>query len=185
MASESSQKKKERVRPPRVHISYDVERGGAQVQKELPFVVGVLADLAGNREEPLPALRDRKFTEIDRDNFDDVVKNIAPRFTGKVENKLTDDGSELAVDVSFKNLSDFRPENVAQQIEPLAKLLEVRNQLKDLLGRTEGNDRLEEMLGAILSDADVRDKLKTVLATESASSGEGEASGETPGGEES
>ena len=166
MAGESIFKKKERVRPPRVHISYDVELGGAQVMKELPFVVGVMADLGGQSKVAQKKLKDRKFVETDRDNFDDVMKTIKPRLAYKVDNKLTNDDSELSVELEFEKLSDFSPENVAKQVGPLKDLLEVRKRLKDLLSRTEGNDRLEELLDTIVNNADVREKLKGVLGTE-------------------
>jgi type VI secretion system protein ImpB len=159
--AESVHKKKERIRPPRVHISYDVELNGAQVMKELPFVVGVMSDLAGHPADAPAKLKDRKFVEIDRDNFDDILRSMKPRLAMKVANKLADDGSELSVELNFGKLDDFRPENVAKQVQPLNDLLEIRNQLKDLLGRTEGNDRLEELLGAILENQEVRDKLKS------------------------
>lgn len=171
MAGESIFKKKGRIRPPRVHISYDVELGGAQVMKELPFVVGVMADLSGQPKGPQKKLKDKKFVEIDRDNFDDVLKTMKPRLAYKVDNKLTDDGGQLSVELDFEKLDDFNPENVAKQVQPMADLLEVRNRLKDLISRTEGNDRLEELLDAIMSNTDMRDKLKDVLG---AGSGEGE-----------
>ena len=166
MGSESVFGKKERIRPPRVHISYEVELNGAQVMKELPFVVGVMADLSGNPEDPLPKPKDRKFTEIDRDNFDDVLKSMKPRLAYKVDNTLTDDDSELSVELNFKKLADFEPQNVAKQVAPLKDLLEVRSQLKALLSKTEGNDRLEELLGAIMDNPEMRDKLKDVLGAE-------------------
>ena len=155
--------RKARVRPPRVHITYEVETGGAMVLKELPFVMGVLADLSGQPKEALPKLKDRKFEDIDRDNFDDVLKRMKPRLALRVDNTLKGDGSELAVELNFQKLDDFRPENVVRQVEPLNKLLETRNQLKDLLGRMEGNDRLEELLGAITDNESVRGKLRDVL----------------------
>ena len=155
--------RKARVRPPRVHITYEVETGGAMVLKELPFVMGVLSDLSGQPKEALPKLKDRKFEDIDRDNFDDVLKRMKPRLALRVENTLKNDGSELAVELNFQKLDDFRPENVVRQVEPLNKLLETRNQLKDLLGRMEGNDRLEELLGAITDNESVRGKLRDVL----------------------
>ena len=166
MGSESVFGKKERIRPPRVHISYEVELNGAQVMKELPFVVGVMADLSGNPEDPLPKPKDRKFTEIDRDNFDDVLKSMKPRLAYKVDNTLTDDDSELSVELNFKKMADFEPQNVAKQVGPLNDLLEVRAQLKALLSKTEGNDRLEELLGAIMDNTEMRDKLKDVLGAE-------------------
>src|SRR5262245_24076637 len=161
---ESVFKKKERIRPPRVHITYEVETGGAIVMKELPFVVGVMSDLSGNPKEALPKLKERKFTEIDRDNFDDVLKSMKPRLAFRVDNKLQNDGSELSVELEFKKLADFNPENVVKQVQPLNDLLEVRNKLKDLLSRTEGNDRLEELLNSIIDNQDVRQKLAALGA---------------------
>jgi len=166
MGSESIFGKKERIRPPRVHISYDVELNGAQVMKELPFVVGVMADLSGNPADALPKPMDRKFTEIDRDNFDDVLMSMKPRLAYKVDNKLTDDDTELSVELNFNNMADFSPEKVAQQVGPLNDLLEVRGKLKALLSKTEGNDRLEELLNAIMDNTEMRDKLKDVLGAE-------------------
>src|SRR5262245_43689071 len=155
--------RKARVRPPRGHITYEVETGGALVLKELPFVMGVLADLSGQPHDALPKLKDRKFEGIDRDNFDDVLKRMKPRLALRVDNTLKGDGSELAVELNFQKLDDFRPENVVRQVDPLNKLLETRNQLKDLLGRMEGNDRLEELLKAITDNEAVRGKLRDVL----------------------
>lgn len=185
MAAESVHKKKERIRPPRVHIAYEVELNGARVMKELPFVVGVVSDLSGQPKEPLARLKERKFTEIDRDNFDEVLKSMRPRLAMKVPNRLQDDGSELSVELNFSKLADFRPENVAKQVKPLADLLEVREQLKDLLGRTEGNDRLEDLLKAIIEKPELRDKLKGALggaapAAESAPAVEPAPGGDAP-----
>ncbi|GJM43394.1 MAG: type VI secretion protein [Gemmatimonadota bacterium] len=178
MAGESVHKKKERVRPPRVHISYEVELNGAQVMKELPFVVGVLADLSGNPKDPPAKMKDRAFKDIDRDNFDEILKGMKPRLAYKVKNTMQDDGSELSVELNFKKMADFRPDAVAQQVEPLKNLVEIRDQLKDLLGRTEGNDRLEDMLKAIMEKQDVRDKLKDTLGAEPPAAGGGDAGGE-------
>ena len=130
--SDSLQHKLDRVRRPRVQITYDVETGGAQEAKELPFVVGVVADLSGQPKTPLDRMKDRKFVEIDRDNFDGVLKSMKPRLAMKVDNKLQNDGSELSVELNFEKLGDFRPENVAKQVKPLAELIEIRNQLRDL-----------------------------------------------------
>lgn len=174
--AESSQKKKERIRPPRVHIAYDVELNGAQVMKELPFVVGVMSDLSGNPKDAPAKMKDRKFTEIDRDNFDSVLKSMKPRLAFKVDNKLQDDGSELSVELNFEKLADFRPENVARQVEPMNDLLEIRAQLKALLSKTEGNDRLEEYLNAIMDKPELRDKLKDSLGLEAG--GSSDAGGE-------
>jgi type VI secretion system protein ImpB len=154
MARESTQHKLDRVRSPRVHITYDVEIGDAIEMKELPFVMGVLADLSGKPDAPLPRLRDRKFVEIDRDNFNDVLKGMKPHLAFRVDNKLTDDETKLGVELRFQNLDDFSPERVAEQVEPLKKLMEVRQQLKGLLAKTDGNDRLAERLQEIISNTE-------------------------------
>jgi len=168
MASESVFKKKERVRPPRVHISYEVETLDGIQLKELPFVCGVISDLSGQPKESLPKLKDRKFVNIDRDNFDDVLASMAPRLAFKVENKLKDDGSQLGVELNFKSLDDFRPEAIAEQVQPMSALLDVRSKLKDLLSRTEGNDRLEEMLEEIIGSTDVQGRLQGALGSDGA-----------------
>src|ERR1700734_1551395 len=118
MPRESIQKKIARVRPPRVHITYDVETGGAIEKKEIPFVVGVLADLAGQPDKPLPPIKERKFIEIDRDNFDGVMARMSPRVAFKVDNRLTNDDTQLGVDLRFSSMADFEPQNIAQQVEP-------------------------------------------------------------------
>jgi type VI secretion system protein ImpB len=165
--AESIQHKLDRVRPPRVHITYDVETGGAIEMKELPFVMGVLADLSGKPDEPLPRLRDRKFVEIDRDNFNDVMKGMKPRLAFRVDNKLTDDDTKLAVELRFQNLDDFSPESVGQQVEPLRKLMEIRQQLKSLLAKTDGNDRLSERLQEIISNTELLQKVGKEAGLES------------------
>ena len=174
--------KKSRVRPPRVHITYEVETGGAQVMKEIPFVMGVMSDLSGQPKEALAKFKDRKFVDVDRDNFDDVLKSMKPRLAMRVDNTLADDGSELSVELNFEKLADFTPDGVVKQVEPLNKLQDVRNQLKDLLGRMEGNDRLEELLGAIADNDAVRDKLADALGAGGDSDG---AEAGDAGGEES
>ena len=173
--AESVFDKKKRVRPPRVNITYEVELGGAQVVKELPFVVGVLSDLSGANNKQLPKLKERKFVEIDRDNFDDVLKSMQPRVQMRVDNTLKGDGSELSVELNFEKLSDFTPDSVVEKVEPLKKLMEVRNQLKDLQSRTEGNDRLEEMLDSVIDNETVREKLKEATGAEVPGEPEGEA----------
>ena len=178
--AESVQKKKSRVRPPRVHIQYDVELGDAEVMKEIPFVMGVIADLSGNPAEKLPKLSERKFSEIDRDNFDDVLKSMKPRAQFRVDNKLQDDGSELSVELDFEKMSDFSPAAVAKQVAPVNDLLEVRNKLKDLLSRTESNDRLEDLLAAIVNSDDARQKLVDAVGLPDAG---GDAGGGDGGGE--
>jgi len=150
MAKESLQKKEGRVRPPRVHITYDVETGGAIEKRDLPFVVGVMADLSGTPEKPLPAMKDRKFVDIDRDNFDAVLKKINPRIAFKVANKLSEDDTKLGVDLRFESLEDFHPAKVANQIDPLRKLLDVRKSLANLRSSLIGNDKLEELLQEII-----------------------------------
>lgn len=161
MSKESTQKKLSRVRPPRVQITYDVEIGDAIETKELPFVLGVLGDYSGNPKEPLPKLKDRKFVEIDRDNFDDVLKGVAPRLLLQVDNELQKDGSRLGVELNFSKLEDFEPANIVKQIEPLKKLLEARTRLSDLRNKITGNDKLEELLDEVVRDTE---KLKMIGA---------------------
>jgi type VI secretion system protein ImpB len=167
MARESTQHKLDRVRSPRVHITYDVEIGDAIEMKELPFVMGVLADLSGKPDTPLPRLRDRKFVEIDRDNFHDVLKGMKPRLAFRVDNKLTDDDTKLGVELRFQNIDDFSPDRVAEQVEPLRKLIEVRQQLKGLLAKTDGNDRLAERLQEIISNTEKLQQLGQETGLES------------------
>ncbi len=178
--SESIQKTKGRVRPPRVHITYDVDLNGAIQMKELPFVMGVLADLVGKSNKKQAKLRDRDFVTVDRDNFDDFLGSLQPRVATKVANKLTGEG-ELAVDITFHQLSDFGPDAVVQNVEPLRKLAEVRKSLQDLLSRTDGNDRLEELLGAVIENSDLRDKLRQSLGGDDA--GSENTAGQTEGDE--
>jgi type VI secretion system protein ImpB len=166
--SESVFEKKRRIRPPRVHITYEVEIGDAKVVKELPFVVGVISDLSGQPKEPLPKLKDRKFVEIDRDTFDEVLKKMKPRLALRVDNTLKGDGSELSVELNFEKLADFSPEAIVRQVDPLRKLLEVRSQLKDLQSRTDGNDRLEEMLNEIIDNEALRSKVKDATGADAA-----------------
>ena len=157
--AESTQHKLDRVRPPRVQITYDVEIGDAIEKKELPLVVGILADLSGKPLEPLAKLTVRRFTEIDRDNFNGVLKGIKPRLTYRVDNTLAKNGTQLGVELNFNSLEDFEPQNVVKQVEPLRKLLEVRNKLADLRNKMGGNDKLEELLMDVLQNTE---KLKTL-----------------------
>ena len=154
MSKESTQKKLSRVRPPRVQITYDVEIGGAIENKELPFVLGVLGDYVGHSKEPQKKLKERKFVQIDRDNFDDVLKGMAPRLAMKVDNKLKADDSQLSVELNFQALADFEPQNVVNQVEPLKKLLDARKRLADLRNKVVGNDKLEELLDEVLRDTE-------------------------------
>ena len=164
---ESTQHKLDRVRSPRVHITYDVEVGGAIENKELPFVLGVLGDYSGMPEEQLPRVRDRKFVEIDRDNFDQVLAAMKPRLAYRVENKLTGDGSKMGVELKFKSLDDFSPDNVVQQVDPLRKLVEARKKLSDLLSKMDGNDKLEQILNDIVSNTGQQQQLSAALGIES------------------
>jgi len=151
---DSVQKRLEKVRPPRVQLSYDVEIGDAIEQKELPFVVGVLGDFSGNPKEPLPKLRDRKFVNVDLDNFDEVMQGVAPRAVYRVKNELSPEGGEFAVDMSFEKIDDFRPEAVVQKVEPLRQLLEARTKLADLRNKLAGNEKLEDILNDVLSSTE-------------------------------
>jgi type VI secretion system protein ImpB len=154
MARESTQHKLDRVRSPRVQITYDVEIGDAIELKELPFVLGVLGDFTGQPEEPLARLKDRKFVEVNPDNFDQVLESMRPHLSFSVENKLSEDpnAGNLKIDLHFKNLDDFAPENVARQVKPLRELLELRSRMQDLRGNLQGNDKLEEMLRTSVTD---------------------------------
>ena len=164
---ESLQHKIDRVRPPRVQITYDVEVGGAIELKELPFVVGVMGDFVGKPEEALPALKNRKFVEIDPDNFNQVLSGMAPRLAFNTENKLQDDGSKIGVELKFNSIEDFEPDNVVKQVEPLRKLVEARQKLADLRSKMDGNDKLETILGDILSNSDKQKQLSDALGIES------------------
>ena len=166
MGSESLQHKLDRVRRPRVQITYDVETNGAMQKVELPFVVGVMADLSGMPKEPLPGLKERKFTNIDRDNFSDVMAKAAPRIAVRVQNKLTDENTQLSAELSFKSIEDFEPAQVAKQIGPLSELLEMRHKLTQLLSKMEGNDKLESMLGDILNNTEKAMALAKELGVE-------------------
>ena len=156
--------KLERVRRPRVHIKYEVETEGAQVEKELPFVLGVLGDFSGQPTEPLKPLKDRKFVQIDRDNFDDVLARMTPGLRFRVANTLKDDGSEFAVDLKFRSMEDFEPGRVADQIPALRNLLEKRNQLRDLLAKADRSEELESLLERILQSDDDMKRLAAEFA---------------------
>jgi type VI secretion system protein ImpB len=162
--SESKQHVLSRVRPPRVQITYDVETLGSIQKKELPFIVGILADLSGKPENPLPKLKDRKFVEIDRDNFDDVLEAIEPRAAFRVPNRLQP-GSDQVLNVAlvFRKMEDFNPDQIVNQVEPLKKLFDARKRLNDLLAKLDGNDDLDGLLGGILSDATGQAQLKADL----------------------
>jgi type VI secretion system protein ImpB len=154
VGAESKQKWLDRNRPPRVQIKYEVQTGGALEQVELPFLVGVMADLSGQPLKPLDPLKKRQFTNIDRDNFNDVLQRAAPRLAFGVDNKLTAEGGKLNVELKFAHMDDFSPAAVARQVAPLRELLEARDKLKQLLGRMEGNDQLVDKLTEILSNTE-------------------------------
>lgn len=164
--SESVHQKLKRVRKPRVHITYDVETEGAVVEKELPFVVGVVGDFSGHPVEKLKPLKDRKFIQIDRDNFDDIMKRMTPGLNIRVENTLSDDGTEMPVQLKFESLSDFEPTQVAKQVEPLRKLLETRDKLRDLLTKIDRSEDLEHVLEQVLSNTEDLKKLSSELGVE-------------------
>jgi type VI secretion system protein ImpB len=158
--------KLERVRKPRVHITYQVETEGAVVLKELPFVVGVVGDFSGNPTKPLSPLRDRKFVQIDRDNFNEVMARMSPGLNLKVENTLKGDGSQMGVQLEFKSIEDFEPARVVEQVEPLRKLLETRNKLKDLLTKVDRSEDLEALLEKVLKNQEDLKQLSADLGVE-------------------
>lgn len=164
--AESVQQKLNRVRKPRVHITYDVETEGAQVRKELPFVVGVIGDFSGKPYEPVKPLRDRKFIQVDRDNFDDVMQRMTPGAEFKVENTLASDDSQLSVSLKFKSMNDFEPAAIVAQVEPLRKLLAARNKLRDLMSKVDRSEELESLLEEVLQNTDKLNALAGELGTE-------------------
>jgi type VI secretion system protein ImpB len=165
MAKESLQHTLDRVRAPRVQITYDVEVGDAIEMKEIPFVVGVMSDLSGKPDEPLPKLKERKFVEIDRDNFNNVLEGMKPRVAYRVDNKLTEDDAQVAVELRFKSMEDFHPERVAEQVGPVRKLVEARKRLSEMLNKLDGNDKLDELLQDIISSTDSLEKLSKEAGT--------------------
>ena len=155
MSSMSTQHKLDLTRRPRVQITYDVETNGAMQKVELPFVVGVLADLSGQPKEALRPMKERKFVNIDRDNFNEVLSRSEPRLAMKMDNKLTGEGdSKLAVELNFKNIDDFEPARVAEQIPALKELLDMRQRLTQLLSKMEGNDKLEQLLSDVMQNTE-------------------------------
>lgn len=168
--AESVQHKLNRVRKPRVHITYDVETEGAEVQRELPFVVGVMGDFSGKSYEPQKALKDRKFTQIDRDNFDDVLNRMTPGLQFKVDNTLTEEASQMAVELKFKSMDDFSPAAIVDQVAPLRKLLAARNKLRDLMSKVDRSEDLERLLEEVLQNTS---KLQTLSTELDGASGKG------------
>lgn len=155
--SASIHDKLNRVRKPRVHITYEVETEGAEIKRELPFVVGVMGDFSGDPTAPLKSMADRKFTQIDRDNFNDVMASMTPGVKTKVDNTLAGDGTQMAVDLKFNRMEDFEPANVAGQVPALAALMETRSKLRDLMSKVDRSEELETLLEQVLrSDADLK-----------------------------
>jgi type VI secretion system protein ImpB len=179
--SESKQHVLSRVRPPRVQITYDVETLGSIQKKELPFIVGILADLSGKPETPLPKLKERKFVEIDRDNFDDVLEAIGPRVAFRVPNKLQPDSNDMInVALKFRKMEDFSPDQIVNQIAPLKKLFEARRRLNDLLAKLDGNDDLDGILSEVLASTSEQTKLRAELKAITESPAPGAAAAEPP-----
>lgn len=167
MGNSSIHDKLKRVRKPRVHITYDVETNGAEEKKELPFVVGVMGDYSGDNVEGKKSLKERKFVNIDRDNFDETLGKINPKAGFRVKNTLSGEAdSEMAVNLEFNSMEDFEPENVVEQVEPLKKLLDARNKLRDLLSKADRSEELENVLEQVLQSSDELAKLSSELGVD-------------------
>lgn len=163
---ESAQKKLQRVRPPRVQLTYDVDVGDAKESKELPFVVGVMGDFSAASELEKTKLKDKKFINVDLDNIDEVMESLAPRAAFQVDNTISEDGGRMSVDLNFKSMNDFKPENVVQQVDPLRKLVEARERLTDLRNKISNNERLEDLLDDVLKNTDQVRKLSAEADSE-------------------
>ena len=172
--SDSIHDKLKRVRKPRVHITYDLEANGATVEKELPFVMGVMGDYSGDNTKSKKNLKDRKFAQIDRDNFNALMSNINPQLNLKAENTLENDGSTLGVNLNFNSMEDFEPHKLVEQIEPLKKLMETRNKLRDLMTKADRSEELENILEEVLSNTDALNNLSKELGIEKGEAKDGE-----------
>ena len=161
-----------RVRKPRVHITYDVDTDGAVLEKELPFVVGVMGDFTGDSTKPLKPLKDRRFVQIDKDNINEVMRNMSPGLNLKVENTLENDGSEMAVNLEFNSMDDFEPAAIVDQVEPLKKLMDTRNQLRDLMTKIDRSEELEGIMEKVLKNTDDLDELAKALEAAGGDKGE-------------
>ncbi|WP_096086443.1 type VI secretion system contractile sheath small subunit [Agaribacterium haliotis] len=170
--SDSIHDKLKRVRKPRVHITYDVETNGVVADKEIPFVMGVMGDYSGDNTEGKKALKDRKFSQIDRDNFNDVMGKINPKLQMKVDNTLEKDGSEISVELDLNSMEDFEPHKIVEKVEPLKKLMETRNKLRDLLTKADRSEELEEVLEQVLSNSEALGSLSKELGVEKPEGGE-------------
>jgi len=164
MPKESINKKIDRNNPARVHIEIEVETNGAIQVKELPFVAGVLADLSGDAVPDPTGSKKPKFVEIDRDNFDKVMTKMAPRVVLKVNDKINNDDTKIPVELKFKSMEDFEPQKIAEQVEPLRILLEIRKKLANLRSNLDGNEKLTKLLQKIVEDQDEREKLRAEIA---------------------
>lgn len=173
--SDSIHDKLKRVRKPRVHITYDLETNGAQVEKEIPFVMGVMGDYSGDNAEGKKSLKERKFSQIDRDNFNDILGKVNPQLRMKVENTLEGDNSEVSVNLDFKSMEDFEPHKIVEQIAPLKKLMDTRNKLRDLLTKADRSEDLETLLEGILSDTAALSSLSSELGIEKTDKGDKDA----------
>ncbi len=182
--AESTQHKLDRIRPPRVQITYDVEIGDAIEKKELPLVVGILADLSGKPDVALPKLGERRFIEIDRDNFNSVIASIAPRAAVQVDNTISGDDSKLNVELRFNHIDDFDPVNVVTQVVPLRRLFEARQRLRDLLTKLDGNDDLDKLLQDVVANTEGLQEIKSARpeadAADTAPKGKAAADAEPP-----
>ncbi|MCY1525682.1 type VI secretion protein [compost metagenome] len=159
--AESTQHKLDRIRPPRVQITYDVEIGDAIEKKELPLVVGILADLSGKPDAPLPKVAERRFIEIDRDNFNNVLASIGPRAAIQVDNTISGDDSKLNVELRFNHIDDFDPVSIVTQVTPLRRLFEARQRLRDLLTKLDGNDDLDKLLQDVVANTEGLQEIKS------------------------
>jgi len=164
--SDSIHDKLKRVRKPRVHITYDLETNGSIVEKEIPFVMGVMGDYSGDNAEGKKSLKDRKFSQIDRDNFNDIMTKVNPQLRLKVANLLENDGSEMSASLDFKTMEDFEPHRIVEQLEPLKKLMDTRNKLRDLLTKADRSEDLEAILEDVLSNTNALSSLSNELGVD-------------------
>ncbi|EMC3958906.1 TPA: type VI secretion system contractile sheath small subunit [Pseudomonas aeruginosa] len=179
--AESTQHKLDRVRPPRVQITYDVEIGNAIEKKELPLVVGILADLSGKPDTPPAKLVERRFVDIDRDNFNEILSSISPRATLQVDNTISGDDSKLNVELRFNHIEDFDPVNLVKQVVPLRRLFEARQRLRDLLTKLDGNDDLDQLLQDVVANTEGLQEIKAARPeAEAAPAGDSEPSADQP-----
>ncbi|MEN7281208.1 type VI secretion system contractile sheath small subunit [Pseudomonas aeruginosa] len=179
--AESTQHKLDRVRPPRVQITYNVEIGNAIEKKELPLVVGILADLSGKPDTPPAKLVERRFVDIDRDNFNEILSSISPRATLQVDNTISGDDSKLNVELRFNHIEDFDPVNLVKQVVPLRRLFEARQRLRDLLTKLDGNDDLDQLLQDVVANTEGLQEIKAARPeAEAAPAGDSEPPADQP-----